>query len=1078
MKKSARLRPVVKPSRPVMKPSRAPRSAKRPYAEAACCTAPSVWVAAVVAALVHTLAPSPLAAQEPRLQTVPVDPLVDAEWLLRRIGDEDIVVVEAERRPGEFAEEHIAGARPLRFRDIAWEGEEGWIAEFREVDEMVEALRAAGVGRESKVVIYGTSMTAAARTWVTFDFLGLGDRAFLLNGGIEDWKAVGGPVESGESPPVEPGDVAPNAPVDFRVSADWVHMRLGDPSVVLLDARPDDEYTGTDAGLGGTASPGHIPGAAQLYWEELTDPANDTRFLPRDRIARILERHGADEGKTHVVYCMIGMRASVVYLAARMNGLDIHFYDGSWRDWGTRDDLPADIGPDPLDGPSDDRLHGFTADGTAAQRVLEARYDTELSADNLRERMEYIVSKPIYVGSPHNRETADWMVEHFRSWGFDADLAEYHVLFPTPRIRELEMVAPSLYTARLREPALAEDATSRIEENRLPPYNAFSADGEVTGELVYVNYGIPADYEELKRRGIDVRGRIVIARYGGSWRGIKAKVAHEQGAVGAILYSDPRDDGYFQGDTYPGGAYRQEHGVQRGSVLDMPQYPGDPLTPMVGAVPEAERLDRLEAPTIMKIPVLPISWGDAKPLLEALGGPVAPQSWRGALPLTYHLGPGPATVRLHVEFNWDLTPAYNVIARMTGSEFPDEWVIRGNHRDGWAMGAADPTSGMVALMEEARAIGQLAESGWRPRRTIVYAGWDAEEPALLGSTEWAEHHAAELKDKAAIYVNTDGNNRGFLNMGGSHSLEAMINGVARDVQDPQTGVSVFERVRARRAVGGDAEALSRGDLRISPLGSGSDYTPFLQHLGLPTLNLSFGGEGGGGSYHSQYDSFDYYTRFGDPGFHYGVALAQVTGRVTLRMANADVLPYRFAGMADNVRRYLGEVERLAADLRASTERENRLVGMDAYRLAADPTITYVPPEAKGAVPHLNFAPVQNAVAALAAAAKAYDAAADAALDGSAPALSADRAETLNDHLKGIEQLLTDDRGLPKRPWFRHQIYAPGFYTGYGVKTLPGIREAVEEREWELVPGQMERLAAALLRASEALEAAVGMLRGA
>ncbi len=1012
------------------------------------------------------------------LQNASVDPIVEVDWLLRHVNDDDVVVVELERQAGEYAEEHIAGARRLRFQDIVWDGEEGWVVEFPEVDEMVDALRAAGIGRDSKVVLYGTSMTATARAWVTFDFLGLGDRAFLLSGGIADWKAAGGQVEHGEPPSVEPGDLVPHNPVDFRVSADWVHERLDDPSVVLLDARPDDEYTGTDGGLGGTANPGHIPGATQLYWEELMDPANNTRFLPRDRIARILERRGAGAGKTHVAYCMIGMRASVAYIAARMHGLDVHFYDGSWRDWGTRDDLPTEIGPDPLDGPQDDRILGFTAQGTAAQRVLEAQYDTELDADNLRDRMEYIVSKPIYAGSPHNKETGEWMVEQFRSWGFEADLAEYHVLFPTPRIRELELLAPTRYTAQLREPPLAEDATSGIEENRLPPYNAFSADGEVTGELVYVNYGIPADYEELERRGIDVAGKIVIARYGGSWRGIKPKVAHERGAIGALMYSDPRDDGYYQGVPYPEGPYRGEHAVQFGSVLDMPQYPGDPLTPMVGAVPEAERLDRLEAPTIMKIPVLPISWGDAKPLLEALEGPVAPPSWRGALPFTYRVGPGPATVRLRVEFDWNLTPAYNVIARMTGSEFPDEWVIRGNHRDGWAMGAADPTSGMVSLMEEARAIGQLAAAGMRPRRTIVYAGWDAEEPALLGSTEWAEHHAAELKAKAAVYVNTDGNNRGFLSMGGSHSLEAMINGVARDVPDPQTGVSVLERARARRAVGGDAEALSRGDLRIAPLGSGSDYTPFLQHLGLPSLNLSFGGEGGGGAYHSLYDSFDHYTRFGDPEFDYGVALAQVTGRVTLRMANADVLPYRFGGLADNVRRFLGEVEQLAEDLRGSTETHNRLVRMDAFRLAADPTRAYVPPMGNDPVPHLNFAPVQNAVAALGRAASAYDQAVDAALAGAAaPTLSPGQAEALNNHLKGIEQLLTDERGLPKRPWFRHQVYAPGFYTGYGVKTLPGIREAIEQREWELVPVQMERLAAALMRASAALEEAVGTLGG-
>ena len=495
----------------------------------------------------------------------------------------------------------------------------------------------------------------------------------------------------------------------------------------------------------------------------------------------------------------------------------------------------------------DDPILGFTPESSEVQRELEARFDEQLSADNLRDWMEYIVSKPIYTGSPHNKETADWMVEQFRSWGFEAELEEYQVLFPTPRIRELQLLSPTTYTAQLREPALDEDRTSQIEEDRLPTFNAYSADGDVTGELVYVNYGIPADYEELERRGVDVTGKIVIARYGGSWRGIKPKVAYENGAIGAILYSDPRDDGYFQGDVYPDGPFRMEHGVQRGSVLDMPQYPGDPLTPMVGATEDAERLDRLEAPTIMKIPVLPISYADALPLLEQIGGPVVPPAWRGALPITYHMGPGPATVRLHVEFNWDLTPAYNVIARVEGSEYPEEWVVRGNHRDGWAMGAADPTSGMVALMEEARAIGELMETGWRPKRTIVYAGWDAEEPALLGSTEWAEHHAEQLKEHAAIYINTDGNNRGFLGMGGSHSLEALINGVARDVTDPQTGVSVWERVRAARAVGGDSEAMTRPNLRIAPLGSGSDYTPFLQHLGLPVLNLGFGGEGGGGS---------------------------------------------------------------------------------------------------------------------------------------------------------------------------------------------------------------------------------------
>ncbi len=722
-------------------------------------------------------------------------------------------------------------------------------------------------------------------------------------------------------------------------------------------------------------------------------------------------------------------------------------------------------------------LLGFTPEAAERQRQLESRFDSLLRAENLREWMQLATSEPIYVGSPHNREMADWMVERFRSWGYEAELAEYRVLFPTPRIRELELLAPTGFAASLQEPTLPEDRTSGIEENRLPTYNAYSADGDVTGELVYVNYGIPDDYEELERRGIDVRGKIVIARYGGSWRGIKPKVAHEHGALGVILYSDPRDDGYYQGDAYPKGAYRMEGGVQRGSVLDMPQYPGDPLTPGVGATADAERLSREEAPTLMKIPVLPISYADALPFLEALEGPVAPVDWRGALPITYHLGPGPARVRLHVEFDWKLTPAYNVIARVRGAELPDEWVVRGNHRDGWAIGAADPTSGMVALLEEARAVGELMNGGWRPRRTIVYAGWDAEEPALLGSTEWAEHHANELREKAVAYINTDGNGRGFLHMGGSHTLEAFINQVARDVTDPQTGASAWERARAAVAVRGSEEAreaaLSRPDLRISPLGSGSDYTPFLQHLGIASLNLGFWGENGGGSYHSMFDSFDHYIRFGDPGFAYGVALAETTGRVTLRLANAEVLPFEFGGFADAVALYVKEVEELADEMREETERENRMIRERMYELAADPTETYHPPEPKPAVPYLNFAPVRNALAELERAAEAYDRALAARMAGEG--LPSARAAELNRLLILTERLMTSEEGLPRRPWFRHQIYAPGFYTGYGVKTLPGIREAIEERSWEEAEQQTDRVAGTLRRVAEAIDQATALL---
>jgi N-acetylated-alpha-linked acidic dipeptidase len=428
---------------------------------------------------------------------------------------------------------------------------------------------------------------------------------------------------------------------------------------------------------------------------------------------------------------------------------------------------------------------------------------------------------------------------------------------------------------------------------------------------------------------------------------------------------------------------------------------------------------------------------------------------------------------MRVAFNWDLTPAYDVIAVLRGSEYPDEWVIRGNHFDGWAFGAGDPLSGMVALLEEARVVGEMARAGWRPKRTIVYAGWDAEEPGLLGSTEWAEHHRDELQEKAVAYINSDSNGRGFLGVGGSHTLERFVNQISPEVQDPQTGVSVRERLKARIMVGGDSEGAARTDLRISPLGSGSDYTPFLQHLGIASLNIGYGGENGGGSYHSIFDSFDHYTRFGDPTFEYGVALAKTAGRATLRLANADVIPLRFSNLADNARTYLSEVEQLAETMRAETLRHNLMVDDGAFVLAADPAKTYVPPEKKGAVPYLNFAPLHNAITRLQGAAAQYDARLAAAMaEGS---IDAAAAADLNDLLQAMEQRMTRPEGLPRRPWFRHMIYAPGFWTGYGVKTLPGVREGIEEREWDEVRLFVGEIAAALDRVSDGLEQAVEVI---
>ena len=726
---------------------------------------------------------------------------------------------------------------------------------------------------------------------------------------------------------------------------------------------------------------------------------------------------------------------------------------------------------------ADDALPGFGAERAAAQRALEARFDAALEADNLRDWLRQLSSRPHHVGSPFGREVAEFVAERFRSWGYDTGIETFHVLFPTPRVRRLEMTAPERFTASLAEPVLAEDATSGQVAEQLPSYNAYSIDGNVSGELVYVNYGVPGDYDELARRGIDVAGRIVIARYGGSWRGIKPKVAAERGAVGCLIYSDPRDDGYVQGDVYPGGAYRMDRGVQRGSVADMPLFPGDPLTPFVGATETAERLALDEAPTLTRIPVLPISYADAAPLLRALGGPVAPPSWRGGLPLTYHLGPGPAAVELEVAFDWQIVPAYNVIGKLVGSEEPDQWVLRGNHHDAWVNGARDPISGLVALLEEARVIGELAAGGWRPRRTLVFAAWDAEEPGLIGSTEWAELHAEGLQANAVAYINTDGNGRGLLNMGGSHTLERFINAVARDVTDPQTGISVSERLHARRLTRGASDDLdAASDHPIAALGSGSDYTPFLQHLGIASLNLSYSGESGGGSYHSVYDSYDHYVRFGDPAFAYGIALASTAGRAVLRLAEADILPFVFAPFSDTVARYVDEVIELTGRMREETARTNRLLADGRYEAAADPTTTFVPPAREDPVPYLNFAPLQNAVARLQVAAAASDRGLRAAVDEGVLSTAARRA--VNRRLLRTERLLTRDAGLPRRPWFRHQIYAPGFYTGYGVKTLPGVREAIEQRAWNEASEQVGHAAAALERLAAELDAITAELAAA
>jgi N-acetylated-alpha-linked acidic dipeptidase len=721
---------------------------------------------------------------------------------------------------------------------------------------------------------------------------------------------------------------------------------------------------------------------------------------------------------------------------------------------------------------------GFFPQSVQAQAQLEARFKAIPDPARMREAMRRLSARPHHVGSPYDRENAQWLLQQFKSYGWDAHIENFDVLFPTPIERFVELVAPTHFRASLQETPVAGDPTSGQQKEQLPPYNAYSRDGDVTGPLVFVNYGIPADYEELARNGISVKGAIVIAKYGGSWRGIKPKVAAEHGAVGCLIYSDPRDDGYAGGAVFPAGPMRPAQGVQRGSVADMPVYPGDPLTPGVGATKDAKRLTVAQAATITKIPVLPISYGDAQPLLAALGGPIVPRAWGGGLPITYHFGPGQARVHLRVKSDWSLKTLYDVIAKLPGTTEADEWIIRGNHHDAWVNGAEDPISGLVAELEEARALGILYQQGWRPKRTIIYAAWDGEEPGLLGSTEWAETHANELKAHAVAYLNSDTNGRGYLDVEGSHSLEKFINGVEMDVQDPEAGVSSWKRTQASRILNGSPEtrkdARTRQDLRIDALGSGSDYSSFIDHLGIASLNLGYGGEDRGGIYHSIYDDFYWFTHFSDTSFVYGRALAQAAGISVLRLANADLLPFAFTNLAETVQGYVKELRSLRDKRAEEIADRNKAIDEGLYRLASDPRSPVTAPEREAPAAELNFGALDSAVDSLTRAAARYDSAYNRAVQAG----RSDIAKQVNEQLIQAERALTSTEGLRNRPWYTHMLYAPGFYTGYGVKTIPGVREAIEQGQWQDANAEIVRAAAAIQREAALVSSLAVTLGGA
>ncbi len=682
-------------------------------------------------------------------------------------------------------------------------------------------------------------------------------------------------------------------------------------------------------------------------------------------------------------------------------------------------------------------IRGFSPDQSKTQHEREASAKDLPQPQRIRTYMERMSAKPHHAGSPGSRAVAEYAVAQLKEWGLDARIESFEALLPYPTARTLEMTAPTHYRAQLKEPTIPEDPNSG-DANQLPTYNAYSATGDVTAPLVYVNYGVPEDYEWLKQQGIDVKGKIVIARYGRSWRGVKPKVAQEMGAAGCLIYSDPRDDGYFQGDVYPKGPMRPSQGVQRGSVMDMAIYPGDPLTPGYAAEPGVKRLTREESKVLLKIPVMPISYGDAQPLLAALGGPVVPEAWRGALPITYHAGPG-AMVHFKLDFDWTNKPLHDVIVTIPGSVYKDQWVIWGNHHDAWVNGASDPLSGASALLETARTFSQMRKQGWQPKRTIILSLWDGEEFGLVGSTEWVEKHQEELERKAVVYINSDSNGRGALGASGSHTLEAFMKEVMRDNADPVTQKSLLDAPPRRRPIPTGAPDAAPNEFHLGALGSGSDYVAFVDHAGIASLNLGFGGADQGGVYHSIYDTFNWYTKYSDGDFVYGKALVQVMTAAITRLADAPVLPFEFGTLARMVRTYVTEIQK----------------------------------EAKTAP--IDFNEVLAQLGRLTTAARFYD---DelAAVSRHASSIAPEKLVKVNDALMRAERTLLLPDGLPGREWYRHQLYAPGLYTGYGAKTLPGVREAVEAQRWEEANRESRRVAQALKALVAQVEEAARLLK--
>jgi len=690
------------------------------------------------------------------------------------------------------------------------------------------------------------------------------------------------------------------------------------------------------------------------------------------------------------------------------------------------------------------RIRGFSAAASAAETAREREFQAMPDAKVAEADFDVMTAAPHHTGSPYEIKLADYVADRLKAFGFDVSRDEYGVLLPWPGERRLDIVGPDEVKLQVEEEKIRGDQWADMP-GILPAYNAYSPAGDVAGEIVYVNFGIPSDYETLQKLGIDVKGKIVLARYGGSWRGIKPKVAAEHGAVACLIYSDPHEDGYFQGDVYPDGPFRGWGMIQRGSVMDMPRYPGDPSTPGRPSKPGVERIPIDQIKTFSPIPVQPLSYRDGIELLKRLKGPVAPEAWRGALPITYHVGPGPARVHVKLQMEYAQRRLINVVGRIAGRELPDEWVIVGSHRDAWTFGASDSVSGHVSMMSVARAFGEMMKAGWRPRRSLVFVSWDGEEQGLLGSTEWVEDYANDLRAKTAVYVNRDAG-AGGLNFSGSavHSLTPFVHELAQSIRPAGESKNLYEgwlakaREQAPKQEGQPPPAETIKTPPVGALGSGSDYTAFLDHVGITSLDMGLNGSGGDGTYHSTYDNPTWFKKYIDPEFKYSVLAAQLTGVALLRLADAELLPFDYEAYGKQIGEYVDEIEKQAT--KASRDGAKK-IDFDGLKDAAD---------------------------AFAKAGARLRQKGDELLVTSLTQVRLETIRDINRRLMMAERDLIEPAGLPDRPWYRHVIYAPGLYTGYGVKTIPGVREAVDAGNYERAADQAKIVIRALRRATATL----------